>query len=378
MRDVNSTKQIEIFRTGTHMSAEGAKLTFTETDLQSMAGSYDPALHEAPIVVGHPAHDLPAYGWVSGLAATGDQLVATADQVDPAFAELVAAGKFKKISASFYAPGSASNPKPEGYYLRHVGFLGAQPPAVKGLKAVEFNDSDEKIVSVEFGEVNGRNVANILRGIRDILIEKFGQEDADRAVPVYRIEWLLEDAAKEDQPDPAYAETDAPSPEEEAEDMKTAEEIAAEKAELERKTAEFAEREKKLAEGEASFAERAARASSEAFVAAQVAEGRVLPAEQAGLVDFMARLDDAETVSFAEGDGKADATMRKRFEGFVSGLPKRVDFSEIAGGDSGDEVDQADPVAISNAAVSFQEQQKAKGITVSIDAAVRHVTSKDS
>ncbi len=51
---------------------------------------------------------------------------------------MVKAGRFKSRSASFYHPDNPNNPKPGVYYLRHVGFLGAQPPAVKGLKAVEF------------------------------------------------------------------------------------------------------------------------------------------------------------------------------------------------------------------------------------------------
>ncbi|WP_217994839.1 hypothetical protein [Methylogaea oryzae] len=72
--------------------------------MEATARAYDPATHEAPIVVGHPAMDAPAYGWVSAVAYADGALSATPDQVDPAFAELVAAGRYKKISASFYAP----------------------------------------------------------------------------------------------------------------------------------------------------------------------------------------------------------------------------------------------------------------------------------
>ncbi|OYW21050.1 MAG: hypothetical protein B7Z43_11640, partial [Sphingomonas sp. 12-62-6] len=39
-----------------------------EADLAATAAAYDPAKFEAPIVVGHPALDAPAYGWVRGLA----------------------------------------------------------------------------------------------------------------------------------------------------------------------------------------------------------------------------------------------------------------------------------------------------------------------
>ena len=101
------------------------------------------------IVVGHPVTDGPAYGWVKALNFAAGGLEAEPDQVDPAFAEMVAAGRFKKISASFYPPESPKNPVPGVYYLRHVGFLGAQPPAVKGLRAPSFAEGDEAI-TLEF------------------------------------------------------------------------------------------------------------------------------------------------------------------------------------------------------------------------------------
>ncbi|MEI9885919.1 MAG: hypothetical protein WDN08_05345 [Rhizomicrobium sp.] len=82
-------------------------------------------------MVGHPSSDAPAYGWAAGLKMDGDRLVADVDQLDPGFAEIVKAGRFKKISPSFYEPDGKGNPKPGAYYLRHIGFLGAQPPAVK-------------------------------------------------------------------------------------------------------------------------------------------------------------------------------------------------------------------------------------------------------
>ena len=62
---------------------------------------------------------------------------------------MVAAGAFKKISASFYSPSSPQNPVPGVYYLRHVGFLGAQPPAVKGLRNPAFADGEDGVISFE-------------------------------------------------------------------------------------------------------------------------------------------------------------------------------------------------------------------------------------
>ncbi len=141
----------------------GAELAFSEADLAASAAAYNPALSEAPIVVGHPAHDLPAYGWIKSLAFADGGLEAEPDQVDPAFAEMVAAGRFKKISASFYPPESKNNPHPGVYYLRHVGFLGAAPPAVKGLRTPAFAAEDDAVVlEVDFSEQpNPKEVSSV-------------------------------------------------------------------------------------------------------------------------------------------------------------------------------------------------------------------------
>ncbi len=130
----------------------GATLQFSEADLQQTVAAYDPARHEAPLVVGHPAHDLPAYGWVQSLSFNEGAIDATPAQVNPQFADMVAAGAFKKISASFYSPASPANPVPGVYYLRHVGFLGAQPPAVKGLRNPQFADTEDGVLTFEFAE----------------------------------------------------------------------------------------------------------------------------------------------------------------------------------------------------------------------------------
>lgn len=142
---------IEIFRAGTHTDNSGNQRTFTLADVQAMAASYQPQRHEAPLVLGHPNDNKPAYGWVKALQATPDgRLLMMADQIDAAFADGVQAGRYKKRSASFYPPGNAGNPTPGNWYLKHVGWLGAQAPAVKGLADASFGmPSSDGAVSFE-------------------------------------------------------------------------------------------------------------------------------------------------------------------------------------------------------------------------------------
>lgn len=146
-------KRIHIFKTGTHTDSAGKTLTFSESDLAAAIKAYDPALHQAPIVVGHPKTDAPAYGWVQALTGDSGNLFATPEQVNTEFSEQVAAGSYKKVSASFYPPNSPANPAKGAYYLRHVGFLGAEPPAIKGLQPIEFNETCDAItLTVDFTE----------------------------------------------------------------------------------------------------------------------------------------------------------------------------------------------------------------------------------
>lgn len=119
----------EIFKTGIHTDSSGSTKEWTNTDLKQIASSYDPAKYEAPLVIGHPELDAPAYGWVQSLKVAGNKLLAKAAQIAPEFSELLKQGKFKKISIAI-TPSKT---------LRHIGFLGAAAPAVEGLKTAEFS-----------------------------------------------------------------------------------------------------------------------------------------------------------------------------------------------------------------------------------------------
>lgn len=134
---------IEVFKAGTQIDNQGRAISFSGTEVQAIASNYNPARHEAPLILGHQEDNRPAYGWVKELQATPDgRLLMRAGQIDPAFAEMVRAGRFKKRSASFYPPQSPINPAPGSWYLRHVAWLGAMPPAVQGMPDPAFGVGD--------------------------------------------------------------------------------------------------------------------------------------------------------------------------------------------------------------------------------------------
>jgi hypothetical protein len=182
---------IQIFKPAKSLtSMEGVQVSLCAQDLQDIATAYNPAVHEAPLTIGHPAHDAPAYGWVKSLSFADGALMADCEQSDE-LGTLVANGHYKKVSASFYTPAAPGNPTPGKWSLRHVGFLGAQPPGVKGLKAVSFAETEEGVVT--FGELPGyagNYIARLFGGLRDWLIAKEGQEVADRVISSWDVESL--------------------------------------------------------------------------------------------------------------------------------------------------------------------------------------------
>lgn len=171
---------VEVLRTGRHVDTSGRTVEFTEKHLDEIASTYDPKAHEAPVVIGHPTTNGPAYGWVRGVRRDGDRLV-----TDIAFAEglteAIRAGHYRKVSASLYTPSGVGNPTPGRYHLRHVGLLGAQPPAVKGLKDIELAEHDGSI-TVEFSEAESI-MARVLGGLRSWVEGQFGAEAAEAALP---------------------------------------------------------------------------------------------------------------------------------------------------------------------------------------------------
>jgi hypothetical protein len=355
-------KLIEIFRTGKHTAMNGQTLSFGEAELRATVAAYDPALHEAPVVVGHPASDQPAYGWIRALTYADGHLSAEPHQVDPAFAELVAAGRFKKVSAAFYTPDAPNNPKPGVYYLRHVGFLGAQAPAVKGLRGVQFSDDGQGVVV--FGDWEDRAIPRLFRQLRDFLIGEFGQEKADKALATWDIETLEQRAAQPGTQ--AYTEPE-PKPATEQPTMKP-EELAAKEKAISDKEAAFAEREKQIAAQEA----KQRQAETAVFLDGLVKQGKLLPAWKPGLAAFFETIHPATgVVAFGEGDGRKEQAPVVFFREFLTGMPKLVEYQEIA---KAGEPPAADPNAIAMQAVAYQEEMRAKGVTVSVVDAVAHVS----
>lgn len=324
---------IEIFRPGRHIDDAGVEHNFSEADVDGMAASYNPELREAPLTVGHPKDNLPAYGWVKSLSRNAaGRLAITPHSVEPQFAEMVVAKRFPKRSASFYPPLAPNNPTPGRWYLRHVAFLGAQPPAIAGLKDIpaQFSEDDDAGGAVSFSE--------------PVTAAPSTPQEPD-------------DMSKELQ-----AQLD------EANAKLAAEKTAREKAEADAK--EAAKKAEAAAKESASFAERARadrKAGFVSFAEAQVKEGRLLPKDKDMAVATLEVLADAQPVEFAEGDATRKVSPSQWLQGLISAAPPVVNFGEFAGGGGGQaqagaakgksdaEIDQAADAYMRQHKVSYAE-----------------------
>ncbi|HBS7696447.1 TPA: peptidase [Klebsiella pneumoniae] len=361
---------LAVFAPGTHTAMDGRTITFTPENCIDLANSYDPSVSEAPFVIGHPSLTAPAYGWAERLEYRDGIVYAAPRQVNPAFAEAFNAGSYKKRSLSIYQPDSPGNPKPGHYYARHVGFLGAVPPGVKGLPDAQFAETSGDNGPLEFSlPWEADNLASLFQSLRDWMIQEGSIEKADSIIPQWRIQSILDSATDDRQSSIsplAYAEETNVDPNKKT--TSTAADFAEREAALE-------ERENKLRVAEEAAIKQKAlerRTAIVGFADGLVKSGRLLPRQKNSVVEVLVNLSQ-EPVSFSEGDATVSKTPEELLREILSTKPAVVDFSEKSG--TADEpVDFADASALATAAQSYQAEQAKNGRTISMTDAVNHVT----
>ena len=307
---------VEIFRAGTYTPNSGEPMKFSPAEVEAIAASYDPSVSEAPIVVGHPKDNSPAYGWVESLKAQGGRLLAKFKQVDQGFREAVNASRFKHRSISL-----RKNPDGRGYYLRHVGFLGAAPPAVKGMRPVPANFEEGDAIAFEFSDVSvqGKELDMDREGLTKVIDDRL----ANFAERLKKMFGRKEDAVPADFSEQIKA---AVAKQSEAMEAAFSEKIKTLEADLkaEREAREQAQQDSVSPE-------------IRSFVEAKRAEGKWVPAmDKMGLAEFADALGGLESIDFSEGEGDEKKTVERTpleiFKNFIEGLPKMVDFEELTDG----------------------------------------------
>lgn len=311
----------EIFKAGHHEASDGSKFNFTTHDIAAMAEAYNTNLHEAPIVIGHPNDTAPAYGWIKELVADGDKLLAEFGEVDEDFAQLVRDKRYKKVSASFYSPSNSNNPKPGTWYLRHLGFLGAQPPAIKGLKQINFSEGEE---CIEFSKQAFNYTAGMFRRLREWLLSNFGKDAADEAIPDSLINDISLSSNKSLQT--SFFSEPFLSPTLSKELNMNINELKKARAEAEEAKAEL----KKLQDEQEKSLREAAHKINSDFAEKLTQAGKLKPADKdlvVQMLDFMEYPENG-TVDFGEAGNKK--TLSQAFRDFLNNQQEILEFSEIA------------------------------------------------
>lgn len=267
-------KRIAIFKTGTHTATTGQSLTATADFIRDVVAGYNPSNHEAPAVIGHPQDNHPAYGWVESLSFDEGKgiLYANFKQLETQFIKLLKEGRFKKRSASFYPPNHPNNPTKGKPYLRHVGFLGAQPPAIKGL--ADFSE-DKDCLTYEFSEpINNLTENNTMT-------------------------------------------------------MKQTDEVV-QSIDFAEREAKLREREEAFEEREKAFQQQGLYDFTESLIQT----GKIAPAERDSLISVMANGgNDDEMFSFSENGKPSERSGVDALKAILERLPPLINLSEIAASD---------------------------------------------
>lgn len=319
LADVTEFDWHDVFYAGTHTDSKGKQNTYTEADLDEIVANFAP--QTAPLVIGHPDTNAPAYGWVSGVRKTADlRLEIQAENVNPEFAKAVAAKAFPNRSVRL----EKTN---QGWQLVHVGYLGAAPPALEGMPW-QFAGNAEQAVTYEYHLATStqRTLLDMLGSLREWMIDKFSRQEADQVIPEYELNWQREQLAAQqanDDTNPLYTKT--PNPEDNQmgpftqEQLDAAVKKAADDAAASVKT-EFsqqlsaAEQRAKDAEQKLKAAEFAQQVSAnQKLVDAAVTAGKLTPAQSVGYAEFLAHLqglDAGASFEFSRAEGDSPTQVK--------------------------------------------------------------------
>jgi len=344
MSDNLTLRNIEILKPGTFFDNRGRRITISPEDLHELASSYDTSQRQAAVVIGHPKNEDFAWGWISRprvvTGDTGPVLLADADDVDPNFADLLKKKRLKYVSASFWGREMTGNPTPGRLYLKHLGFLGAKPPAVGGLKPIQLSEDDESI-AIQLS--NGDPCPFVLQGIvqtlgkvRDYLIEAVGLEKADSIISSSDMQDLqvAVSLCGIDQTNNDDMETEPATPVAFSEGGKMTTTTDREAA-LAAKEQDLARQELSLKQGLAALsAEKKALSDRENtdFVDQMIREGRLPTSERDSVLSELSALDTSDvSIQLAEG---GQVTMRDAYMKRLRRNPKLVQLGELDQGSS--------------------------------------------
>lgn len=339
-------KFCEIFRTGKHTDSKGNTREWTSEDLEKIKNNFESKNPDVPICIGHPKTNSPAYGWIKSLKIAGNKLYAAFKNVQPEFEEAVKKGLFRTRSISLT----------KDLVPRHLAFLGAQAPAIKGMEQfcfadcerraergnVEFSREDpfsasnqeaesEDYLCIEFNDKANDSDDNVVRnGDESTLVDPAGA--AGSSAPLERGGTSVKDSdeigCSTNTPpavppvvkgvNEASSFDDGTSPPDVKEGEQMTEEL---EKQLAAKDEELAAAKKELEK----VRQEALKKEFEEFCDSAIAEGNILPAQRENVLNLLFANTDSN-INFDDGSSK---TSNEVFKDFVKSL-RQMDYQKIA------------------------------------------------
>lgn len=273
----------KIAKTGSYKDMNGNNHTFTKESFQQIVDKYKSAPCKAPVVFGHPATNDPAQGWISEIRVNGDFMEARYENIKPDAARAVINKDYKYKSMALNADGT----------LRHVGWLGAVPPAMDGLGEITFAQANEKGITLYFaGEINTGGHNNM----------------DDKTLEVV-----------------AKAQEDVKERERKIADLQ--EQIKALQEQLKELTEKKEEAEEKVETVQAEFAkfkEDTVHSARTRRIDALIASGRLSPAEREKVLTMATVLGANATANFSSSDGKSISVEEQYLRDLESAQPSNL------------------------------------------------------
>ena len=138
--DLFDLQGVEIFRAG---EWNGDK--YSRADLDEMVRNFDRVGYRPPVKLGHKAASgAPASGWVKSIRRVGDRLVADLMDLPKQIYEAIKGRRFDAVSAEIFWNLKRSG-KTFKRALKAIALLGAETPAVSGLKPLRESFSAEDL-----------------------------------------------------------------------------------------------------------------------------------------------------------------------------------------------------------------------------------------
>jgi len=273
---------MELFRAGKQTDSAGNSHNWTVAELDEIVSNFK---EDVPATLGHKVNDKPAFAWFKKLWREGNVLFGEMGEIVDEFGVMLKNKMFKNRSIALRADNS----------LRHVAFLGAEAPAVKGLEGFAFAEDDSEFNTFDFSEGNDDNKPSFMDNLKS-------------ALNILNISF--------NEPTPEDTEMS---------------ELTDLQAEMKTLTGKFAEQDKKIEtltgevktanEGkktaEKEFSEYKEGESKNAIIAfadKMVADKKMLPADKDSEVAMMVSIDGLEAHDFSEGEGTKKKSPLQKYQ----------------------------------------------------------------